>query len=537
MGNLKKPFFICVALAFALSVFSIANANAPKTSTSRHPLVVQSGTIWQTKQIGVCWENKNGTGKEEGWVRDAVRNSWEANSQVRFVGWRRCGSEQKGIRIRVEDTGPHVTALGSKLDGKRGGMKLNFTFKKWPCRPYTHEQCIKWIAVHEFGHALGFSHEQNRSDAPNWCSSEAQGSSGDIFITPYDLNSVMNYCSDEWNGRGNLSSYDKQGLQLYYGATAGSAIPYAPDCNSSVVVYEHTEFRGKRYAVPGTLSNIKGNDRLHDEISSVCVPAGFRFVGYEDTRFRGKSFSVDGPGFDVNLKSVPNVGNFNDKISSYRIINLRTNEYVYQAPPACIGTAAIFQDRDFGGKRAYLSTRNNYQRLDGVDKNFNFNDQVSSICVPPGYKLTAWEHTNFRGSSFTIGRNYFDSLVPNLKESSWNDKIGSLRLEKIKTNTSIGRINENIELTRHNSKFSRSGDNEINSDDWTWTSVSYRLHGVGTTNASIEINYEAREGNRNKSFGDTKFVLNKTMVLGRFGQSIANYSMTKVVEVITTQCV
>jgi hypothetical protein len=97
-------------------------------------------------------------------------------------------------------------------------MVLNFTFNNWnrTCRRSLYF-CVKVIAVHEFGHALGFAHEQNRPDAPRECQKERQGGDGDVYLSKYDPDSVMNYCNPEWNGGGTLSRKDIEGLQKWYG--------------------------------------------------------------------------------------------------------------------------------------------------------------------------------------------------------------------------------------------------------------------------------------------------------------------------------
>ena len=74
------------------------------------------------------------------------------------------------------------------------------------------------IAVHEFGHALGFAHEQNRPDTPGECSAKhGQGQKKEKALTPYDPKSVMNYCNPDWNNNGELSQLDIKAAQKMYG--------------------------------------------------------------------------------------------------------------------------------------------------------------------------------------------------------------------------------------------------------------------------------------------------------------------------------
>ena len=79
------------------------------------------------------------------------------------------------------------------------------------------DYCIKAIAVHEFGHAIGFAHEQNRPDTPGECQQPKQGENGDLLLTPYDPNSVMNYCNQKYNNDGKLSPLDIGAVQKLYG--------------------------------------------------------------------------------------------------------------------------------------------------------------------------------------------------------------------------------------------------------------------------------------------------------------------------------
>jgi hypothetical protein len=175
---------------------------------------------WPTASIPVCWETTSASHKEAmEWTRDAVQRTWETASRIRFTGWQPCAAVNKGIRISISDEGPHVISLGSYLDGKKNGMVLNFTFRNWSYNCQTsREDCIRAIAVHEFGHAIGFTHEQNRADTPGECKLLAQGSNPDTALTPFDPESVMNYCNKNWNNGGLLSEQDKKAVAFLYGA-------------------------------------------------------------------------------------------------------------------------------------------------------------------------------------------------------------------------------------------------------------------------------------------------------------------------------
>ena len=171
---------------------------------------------------------------------------------------------------------------------------------------------------------------------------------------------------------------------------------------TEVCFYEHSDYSGGQMCA-GAGSDIRwdtiNGQGLNDKFSSVSVPKGLQVLAHEHNHINGYT--------QVFVEDTTDLGFLQDKISRFEV-SVRDNE------------ACFYANEDYTG--ASICTQVGSQAEIYYGDNVAMNDVISSIRVPVGVKVTAYEH-DFRGHT----EEYTSSV--SLAGTAMDNQISSYRVE------------------------------------------------------------------------------------------------------------
>ena len=219
--RLSKIFKILAGTFFIFLLIGCDGSNDEKvvsfdaeTGKTTSNLYTLPSTLWPEGRIPVCWENPtSANATQRDWVASRVKSEWE-QAGINFMTWGTCSSDADGIRIRIAENETTVpgSGYGTHIDGVENGLTLNFNWEG--CG--SSRECIEGIAVHQFGHALGFTHHPDCPSPPSSCLAEALSPNEIESEGGRDSDSIMNYCNPYSFLEENLSPADIHAARYYY---------------------------------------------------------------------------------------------------------------------------------------------------------------------------------------------------------------------------------------------------------------------------------------------------------------------------------
>lgn len=288
--------FLSLASAQACVVPVEEEESAP-TAEAESDLMASPGGLWPGSPavIPVCWEPTQPSLVVRTWIEEVVQGQWGRYGRLIFTGWGECSVGTPGIHVR--DTAawaePEWRTLGGYTQLKNGladGLRID---SSTTCAGYaTAEHCIKALALHEFGHALGFYHEENRPEyTGDRCGNSAV--SGGLEYGAYDIDSVMSY---KGQASPTCASLDPNGIKTWKDTLSANDI-------TAVQSAYHRRIPGQLVSMSGKCLSTNSSSNGSWPFTWACDEAGGARGDQVWDRLTGGEIASAGRGVCLDLTS------------------------------------------------------------------------------------------------------------------------------------------------------------------------------------------------------------------------------------------
>lgn len=153
---------------------------------------------------------------------------------------------------------------------------------------------------------------------------------------------------------------------------------------------------------------------FNDRISSIFLPFyTWKLEVYEDKNYKGRKLFVESTIQDLHSDDFK----MGDKISSVKIIKASIPSYDFPI---------FYEDKNYKGyflKLPYNLPNNSICGFYSELSIYKFNDRISSIKIPNGWKVIIYENSHFEGKNVEI-----TSSIADLSTIGWNDRVSSIRV-------------------------------------------------------------------------------------------------------------